>query len=300
MSRWIERLTRRRAEPPAPFIVGVARSGTTLLRLMLDAHPELSIPPESYFLLPFLRRPATELRSVDAAEFHRLVTGFHTWPDLGVGAEELEVALDAVRPFTLGAGARAVYRLYASKRGKARWGDKTPSYAAHVAAIERILPEAHFVHIIRDGRDVALSLRAQWFAPASDMEGLARHWADTVRATRAAGTKARHYLEVRYEELLRDPRATLATVCGFVSLRFDEAMLDYHRTAGERLGEVGDQRLPDGRVITRESRLGKHRLAGTPPDASRIGVWREGMSGADRDAFESAAGELLRELGYGG
>jgi len=284
--------------PPAPFIVGVARSGTTLLRLMLDAHPELSIPPESYFLLPFLRRPEVELRAVTADEFCRTVSGFHTWPDLGISAELLAEEVAKLPAFSVAEGARRVYALYAGSRDKSRWGDKTPAYAHHMARIEQLLPEARFVHIVRDGRDVALSLGKQWFAPAGDMAGLARHWAETVREMRSEGSRRRHYLEVRYEELLRDTRATLETVCSFVDLRFDPAMLEYHRTAESRLGEVGDQRLPDGRVITRESRLEKHRLAGSPPDESRIGVWREQLTCGEREAFAAVAGDLLRELGY--
>ncbi|MFA6957507.1 MAG: sulfotransferase [Thermoanaerobaculia bacterium] len=298
MSRWLDLLRRPAAPPAAPFIVGVARSGTTLLRLMLDAHPELSIPPESYFLLPFLRRPEVELRAVTADEFCRAVSGFHTWPDLGISSELLADEIAKLPAFSVSEGARRVYALYTGSRGKARWGDKTPAYGHHMARIEQLLPEARFVHIVRDGRDVALSLRQQWFTPAGDMAGLARHWAETVRELRSEGSRRRHYLEIRYEELLRDTRVTLGKLCRFLDLPFDDAMLEYHRTAESRLGEVGDQRLPDGRVVTRESRLEKHRLAGSPPDESRIGVWREQLTADEKEAFSAVAGELLRELGY--
>jgi hypothetical protein len=115
---------------------------------------------------------------------------------------------------------------------------------------------------------------------------------------RVEGAQRRHYMELRYEDLLREPERVLVALCRFLELPFDPAMLEYHRAGPSRLGEVGDQRLPDGRVITRESRLEKHALAGSPPDTSRIGVWREDLTAGEKAAFASVAGELLRELGY--
>ncbi len=297
MSLWRTLFRHRPANQPAPFIVGVARSGTTLLRLMLDSHPDLTIPPETYFLLPFLRRPQT-LVQVNVEEFCGAVSGFHTWPDLGLPAELLAREAKALRRFSLAEGTRLVYRLYARQRGKPRWGDKTPAYCRYMPGVENVLPEAHFVHIIRDGRDVALSLRRQWFTPAQDMAGLARHWVEEVTATRRDGVRCRRYLEIRYEDLLVETRGTLKRVCEFVKLPFHPAMEDYHRTASSRLGEIGDQRLPDGRIITRESRLARLRLAGSPPDRSRIGVWRGEMAADEHKTFTSIAGDLLRSLGY--
>lgn len=75
-------------------------------------------------------------------------------------------------PALLAEGVRLFYRLYARRHGKARWGDKTLLYRLHLTEIEKILPEAHFIHSIRDGRDVALSLREVWFAPSQDISAL--------------------------------------------------------------------------------------------------------------------------------
>lgn len=297
MFPWKRLLGRRRPPSPAPFIVGVARSGTTLLRLMLDSHPEVAIPPETYFLLPFLRGQAP-VAGLTPERFRETVTGVHTWPDLGISPESLAREVRSAHPFSLAEGTRAVYLAYARRLGKSRWGDKTPAYRRHLAGLESILPEARFVHIVRDGRDVALSLRPQWFTPSTDVAGLARHWREEVEATRLEGARCRHYLEVRYEDLLTRTRSVLEEVCGFLALPFDPAMESYHRTAAARLGEVSDQALPDGRVVTRESRLARHRLASSPPDASRIGVWRSAMTEGEQRAFREEAGSLLRELGY--
>lgn len=276
------------------MIVGVGRSGTTLLRLMLDAHPELAIPAETAFLPPLLGRvPITR------QEFFHAVTGFPTWPDLAMSEADLDAELRRCEPFSLAEGTRSFYRLYAAARGKARWGDKTPSYGQHVPAIAELLPEARFVHIVRDGRDVALSLRATWFAPGQDMTTLATHWREQVRATRRDGAASGRVLEVRYEDLVAFPEAVLRGVCDHVELHFDQAMLSYHRSARERLQEVQDRLLDDGvTLISQERRLHNHRFTSLPPQPERVGRWRRELDSREVDAFASVAGDLLEELGY--
>src|SRR5690606_22340526 len=113
---------RRAAGPPAPFVVGVGRSGTTLLRLMLDAHPELAIPPETHFL-PELIESARS--GAGAAELAAAAAASRHWGDLGISALDFEarLRLGGTRPDQ---AARAFFELYAERHGKPRWGDKTP------------------------------------------------------------------------------------------------------------------------------------------------------------------------------
>ena len=194
--------------PPMPVIVGAARSGTTLLRLMLDAHPRLAIPPESHFL-PDLRalqqRPdlkGKEHGDARREEFLRVVTGSPFWKDFQLDETALRAAVThAKKTFNVADGARRVYELYARARGKARWGDKTPPYVWRLKEVYALLPEAHFVHLIRDGRDVALSARGLWFDPAKgNVEDAAAQWLWRIREARQQAIVCPHYLEVRYEE----------------------------------------------------------------------------------------------------
>lgn len=89
-----------------------------------------------------------------------LVTSFPesapAWPHFQIDAEEFRKALEAIQPFDLGEGERAFYRLYAATQNQPRYGDKTPTYCQQSCRIEELLPEAHFIHIIRDGRDASL------------------------------------------------------------------------------------------------------------------------------------------------
>lgn len=280
---------------PAPFIVGAPRSGTTLLRLMLDAHPALAMPPETGFLPAVLA-----LRSRAGPEaFLSLVTGFETWPDFGLEVRDLGTALRDLTPFSLADAVRAFYRLYARRFGKRLWGDKTPDYGLHLPAIQSLLPEARFIHLIRDGRDVALSLRPLWFAPSRRMQDLARHWVQRVSTTRALGRGSPPYLEVRFEDLVRRPADQLALLCRFLDLDYDPAMLRYHERASTRLDEHQERRHADGTArLTRAERRSQQWRTQLPPDLSRIACHRSEMTPKERRAFEGVAGGLLRELGY--
>ena len=284
-----------------PIVVGAPRSGTTLLRFMLDAHRDLAIPPESGFLVPCAKLAAHE--AVSCEEFHRIVTGYPAdapgWADFQIDADLFLAGLRTMEPFTVTDGVRLFYQMYAARFGKPRWGDKTPLYCLHLRSIEAILPEAHFLHIIRDGRDVALSLRPMWFAPARDIETLASHWRQCVTKCREDAERCRHYMEVRYEQLVEDTPGVLGRICRFLDLDFDDRMLRYHEFSSERLREHQARMRPDGTIlVSREQRLHQQYRTTQPPDRSRVSVWKREMSAGEQRRFEAVAGDLLRELGF--
>jgi hypothetical protein len=284
---------------PAPFIVGMGRSGTTLLRLMLDAHPEMAIPPETHFLPDLIE--AAGKRGTSAERLTELITSQRTWGDFGLDADLLADRLRAQDPLDARAAARAFYRLYADKHGKARWGDKTPGYVRRMRPIGDTLPEARFMHLIRDGRDVALSRQRRGMGAHRSQAEMGARWRDRIRSARRQAKRLRgRYLEVRYEDLVTDPEPSLRRVTELIELDWDPAMLDYHRRAGERLAEMERDLPGEGGRPSREGaeRMRAHALAKEPPRRGRIGAWREEMGEADRAAFSSEAGELLAELGY--
>jgi hypothetical protein len=279
---------------PAPFIVGVGRSGTTLLRLMLDAHPALAIPSETLFLEKLLGDDG-----ISKEQFLDTVTHAETWENMTLHADELRAAIERLEEFSVPEGIRCFYRLYAKHRGKERWGDKTPYYRVNMTRIARLLPEAHFIHVIRDGRDSALSYQGLWFGPGDDFEKQARFWRDQVLATRKQASNLEHYNEVRYEALVTQPEQTLRTICTDLELKFDPTMRDYHHAAEERLAEFKRPFGPADRTPRDiKTFMAIHNRAKSPPDESRIGRWRTEMSRADLERYEAIAGPLLRELGY--
>ncbi|HYH62159.1 MAG TPA: sulfotransferase [Solirubrobacterales bacterium] len=284
-------------QSPAPFIVGVGRSGTTLLRLMLDAHPELAIPPETHFAVRLVKR--FEEGRLDAAEAAEWISSKNRWGDFGLDATELESRLAAHRHLAAGDALRDFFTLYAERHDKSRWGDKTPIYVRQMRRLERAVPEAHFVHMIRDGRDVALSVWDR-VGKEKDAVKMARLWKRRIRKARRQAEKLGHYFEVRYEDLILDTEPTLRRVADFIKLDWDAAMLRYHEQSAERMAEM-DRALPalaSGRERPGERRLEAFKLTSEPPQKGRVERWRKQMDPADVQAFEDTAGDLLEELGY--
>jgi hypothetical protein len=281
---------------PAPFVIGMGRSGTTLLRLMLDAHSHLAIPAETHFI-PFLLADPPR----DGAECLARLQAMPTWADFDLAATGFESRLRALEPFALADAMRLFFVSYAQTQGKPRWGDKTPPYVEQVAAIGALLPEARFVHILRDGRDVALSYRDKWFGPGDDLIAAARLWRDRILAarTQSATLTPGRYLELRFEDLIAEPERELRRVCAFLELPFEPGMLDYHARAPQRLAEFRDRRDDAGRVtVPRERRLSIHANTRRPPDPAQSGKWRTGLTPAEIALFEREAGDLLTALGY--
>jgi Sulfotransferase family len=299
---WRESRTRRAsargpAQPPAPFVVGVNRSGTTLLRMMLDAHPELTIPPETHFVPALIE--AAEGPSPTPESLLATITGQREWGDFGLDEEALLDRFRAIEPLNAGDALRAFYSAYAERVGKPRWGEKTPIYVKSMRKIERALPEARFVHVIRDGRDVALSIRDR-AVKEHPIDRIAERWVRRIIRAREQAKRLHHYEEIRYESLILETRATLERVCGFLELPWDDALLDYHERSADRLEEM-KRELPEAgkrTTLSVERRMATHARTTERPDPRRVSRWRESMDRTDRELFESIAGPLLAELGY--
>ncbi|HVL90653.1 MAG TPA: sulfotransferase [Actinomycetota bacterium] len=268
---------------PVPFVVGAARSGTTLLRAMLDAHPDLAVPGESHFIVRMLatRHVYEQPWGVDVHGYRRALARERYFAAWGLPAPDLRDALVRANPRSLEDAMRATFRAYARRQGKQRWGDKTPSYVLHVRAIAGSFPEARILHVIRDGRDVARSMVDLGWA-ASHEDAVLR-WAHRVRRGRKEGARlGERYVEVRYEDLVGDPIGTLTRLCVSLDLPFDPAMTQPHRRADEILATLAN---PEN-----------HQRIRRPP--SRVRDWRTEMDSESIRKIESVAGDLLTELGY--
>ena len=271
--------------PPFPFIVGSGRSGTTLLRLMLEQHPALAIPPESYFPISMRRRGS---RYVLAAGFDLdayatdLLTNVR-FRDWNLSEWTVRSALHGVESIDWGEAIRRTFALYAEKEGKPRYGDKTPWFIMRISELAEMFPESRFVHLIRDGRDVALSIREMSWGP-SRMPALAEFWAKRIRIGRTEGSRLgpERYLELRYEDLVEDPKRELGRVCAFLDLDFREEMLHHA------------ERAPNA-VLERERDQHRHL---SRPVTKGLRDWRTQMSPDDVAVFEAVAGRELVVCGY--
>jgi len=264
------------------IVLGVRRSGTTLLRVMLDRHAELAVPDESYFVPQLARRHRTP---VDPGAFVDDLRRLPTLVEWGLSTASVQARL---RPgMTTGEAIAEVFAAYAADRGKPRWGDKTPLYMQHLTVLERLFPDARYVHLVRDGRDAALSflsvpvgLMTEGWGHPRDAAGFACQWATEVAAARALGARIgpARYHELRYESLVAEPEAELRAVCAFAELEFEPAMLDY--------------------VGRNDSARKAHQQRLNEPPRTGVRDWRTEMAESDRHGFEEVAGALLADLGY--
>ena len=153
----------------------------------------------------------------------------------------------------------------------------------HIPFLARAFPEARFIHLIRDGRDVALSYLDADFGVDSVGEA-AIYWRRFVRKGRRDGRRlGPRYREIRYEDLLADPETVLRSLCAFVEIPFDPAMLTYHRQAD--------------RILETTSHREHHERLHLPPTQG-LRDWRTQMDGASLTLFEALAGDLLDQVGY--
>jgi len=207
---------------PLIFVVGLGRSGTTLLQLMLCAHPRIYIAFESSFYMWLDLFPKRAPRRDFLEHF------FHTpsfrW--LGVDPERVRAELpDPLPRERTGEALAIILREAAALRGRVRYGDKTPVHAAHLGSVFRDFPDARVIHLTRDPRAAALSQsRMPWCPPTVQAGAVA------CELDRRAVAKFRgRVLQLRFEDLIADPRATMGRVLEHVGEPWDDAVLDHSR-----------------------------------------------------------------------
>jgi Sulfotransferase family len=276
---------------PYVFIVGAPRSGTTLLRRMVDAHPEIAITRETHWITQLLDGddPVDPERPVGRDILARLA-GYERFARMGVDLAELEHLFAGGARVSYSQLVSAIFDAYGRAQGKPHVGDKVPGYVTRIPVLSRLFPDARFVHLIRDGRDVCLSVLdwdrrkavarlATW--KEEPVATTALWWERLVRHGREDGATLgpERYHEVAYEAVVAAPEETCAALCGFLGLPYEARMLTFHE--GRTRHEPGLDAKKAWRPITPGLRN-----------------WRTEMTAADLDAFEAVAGELLTDLGY--
>jgi hypothetical protein len=258
-------MIRKDMNKPPIFIIGCPRSGTSLLRLILDSHSQISSGPETHFLV--------ELAKIFGPYWERLERfGF----DRDYWSTRIA---DFFSSFQIE---------YAKKRGKSRWCEKTPRYTEHLDFIDTLFPDAQFLHVIRHGLDVVASHRDRWglfrAIRASDT------WRNYVTLGRTFGGRlpAERYLELRYEDLVLHAEETGRKIFDFLNEPWELAVLEYERSDHD-MSEDGTQ-----------FRRRRRREGGD--DAmifrSRIGAGAREAGPMLQALFWIKSRKLLAELGY--
>lgn len=257
------------------FIVGCGRSGTTLLRTMLNHHPEVAIPLESIFIIDYLRAGSNV--SVETMKHLLIDEGeLQEW-NLKLGVTDLYGCRTAVDLIT------RLHELYIAQEGKRLWAQKTPRFVRYGELLKTAYPHAKFIHVIRDPRATVSSLIRSNVHNSNALYG-SKRWLKDVRA--GVQLKA-HYpddvMEVRYEDLVIEPEATLKQVCAFLALVYDPVMLMYHETGTQEYSKYYEQ---------------AHEKLNCPPSRNRIDAWRKQLSPREVALIETLCDETMRQFGY--
>lgn len=273
------------------FVVGRGRSGTTLLSRMLRCHPALEVAPEGFFVMNLRRRygqgPWSEARieafCSDLVLENRMASWGLELPDV---RQRLRRALPAL---TFEAACAEVYFSYAQRTAKrlqvSLVGDKNPHYGLFTQELCTRFPAARFVHIVRDPRDNVLSYQQVPF-DLSNTAALAYRWRRYNRElVRVAARHPGRFLRLRFEDLLQEPAANLTTICEFLGVRFDPAMLSFF------------EQQPKG-FYGEGSAWFEHLQR--PIDESQARKWEGAMDAHAREVIEHICADLMVAFGYDG
>lgn len=273
---------------PPFFIIGVHRSGTTLLRFMLCRHSRLYIPPESDFIPNFFRKdPTGELSDQRINQILETIFNHYRFVEEWQGpALDLATLMSLMPDRTPASFLNALYSCYASQTRKVRWGDKTPIYASYIDLIHKIFPTAKFIHIVRDSRDACISLLDKYQEREFhiDIYFAAQNWVRRINDIYLSQGRMPPglFCELRYEDLVHNPEAKLRQVCSFLGENYEPGMLDQHLLAQEIIP-------PDSHFFANVRK---------PINSESIGRGIKKLSVPDKRLIQLVTGPLMAKLGY--
>lgn len=268
------------------FIVGCPRSGTHLLRNMLRSHPNLSFTGESHFIPKFYKAFGDPKSQKEAERLASRILNLQWIQPWNLSLDPASFAHD--RSYTQ--VVRRIFEAWVQKENKSRWGDKTPQYVTEMPVLLELFPDCKFIHIIRDGRDVALSWLALSFGPRNIFTA-ARQWQYFVSTGQRVGRSlpAETYFEIRYEKLLAQPGAVMDSICSFINEPFCQELLE----PNPLVLDYPERKSIFGRFTPSYNYALKNTIV--DKNASK---WKRQMSCSDQVIFETIAGNLLKSLGY--
>lgn len=278
-------------ESNAPiFIVGANRSGTTLLRLILNAHPRLAIPEELDFFNPWIAGHWHDVAPNREAFCDRVHGYLHTkLPSEAFEDVDLDTLEAAVVEQASTYDWRALYggmlQWWAHRHGKSRWGEKTPGNLFYVDTLRAMFPDARFIHLVRDPRPGVQSMQnTSFFGNDVIINALNRRKYLREGLRRDATMPPDCWTRVRYEDLLTATEDTMQALCRFLGEQFTPSMLTYYEDAEQYMGTAAAQSF--------------NRAARRPIDPTRAHAWRDSLPPSDAALIETLCGPEMEALGY--
>lgn len=266
------------------FLIGASRSGTTMLRLMLNQHPLIRIPSEAWFIGDLIDKLPLEgpLSPAHLEKAFQLTLSHDRWKDWHCSDEKLRTTILSMENGTLSELIDRLFRNCSGMGVKPYWGEKSPRHSYYVHALNALFPNARFIHLVRDGRDVAASLLGRGWYEGS-VRRCAMCWNGMVEAAmRAEKFGPERYRQIHFEDLIQQPEEVMRDICQYLKVEYTPELLAYH--------SAFEQEIED-----REK--GIHEKLERPPDVAEIGKWKR-LKFWQRLIIESIIGENLRRTGY--
>lgn len=269
------------------FMFGFERSGTTLLSMITGAHPELAVPLAVAGLWFSYSSKLANYNNLESdADVEKLVADLLQEERIKLWDEELsrDDIFANLTSNSYGDVVGAFHRAYAQRKGKPCWGNLDIATLDHMEKANQWFPNARFIHIVRDGRDVSLSHETMPYGASNTLE-CAQKWRERLYANLKMGGMLgeERYFVLRYEDLVLDPENTLSKMCEFMGLSYSNDMLKY--------ADMVDQKVPEDKKWLWPA-LDK------PLQSSKCFGWKAKMDAKRRIVFEGEAGAMLDRLGY--
>lgn len=283
------------------FILGNPRSGTTLLRLILTNHSNIVIAPECSFVL-WWQNKYENWSAVDNEtridEFIDDLLSSKKIEHWELNKNELKNEIENIKPSNYSKLCEIIYLNYANKFDKnyTYWGDKNNYYVSHPQKLYQLFPDAYFIHIIRDLRDVCCSYKQMRqieenipYAPnlTSNIKEIAKEWViNNETVINFTSQLNRHNcLSLRYEDLVLDTNQVINKICSFLNLNVDENMLQYYEDKNKSFFEPNTYKSWKSRNFK-------------AIDSSKIGRYKSELSKNEIEQLNKLANDLLLRFKY--
>jgi len=268
---------------PPVFILGVQRSGTTLLRLILNSHSHIAIPEEAEFLRPIIKKKYlyNEISKKDLKKIYNYLKNSPYYALWNYDSSKFLNWLEKQSSIPLREFIHNLFMSYAESESKIRWGDKTPSLFRKLRLLYKLFPSAKFIHIVRDGRDVFDSWRKldpsknnvvvvslEWQYKLYKIENFLKILPENSKYT------------IRYEDLLIEPEETVMKICNFIEMEFESRMLNFYMQSKYYIGNHHSS------------------LIFQPINPGNLFKWKKNLTETELKVFNYLAGNYLRKYGY--
>lgn len=272
------------------FIVGTQRSGTTLLRLILNAHSQIVVPREAFFLMPLLKKKYLNrsisgnnlksfnnylLSKADIKSTHLKGT-FEDGDYYNVISQLAQREKIKLRDLIDG-----IFSSFCRKEGKSIWGNKTPSFFRKIDILYALFPDAKFIHIVRDGRDVYDSFRK--IDPSkNNVSIMALDWNYKLFRIEKSLKKipTNNKVTIRYEDLLSKGEETVKHICSVIGVEYENSMLDFYKSSHKHTSSTHS------------------RLIFNPLNENNMYTWKKNLTPREAKIFNLLARHYLKKYNY--